>query len=238
MPTPGSHPSTTFLITGANRGIGLELTRQAVAREDHVIATCRRPDDAGALRELRGRHPESIEVHELDVASDGSVATLVATLGDRAIDVLINNAGIYGGDAQTLTDTDYAAWSETLAVNTLAPFRVTAALLPALRRSHRPRVLTVSSEMGSLAGKSTGAYAYRSSKAAVNKVMQVLAEELRNEGIAVILAHPGWVSTDMGGCSAPVSPQESAGGLLALVDRMTLEDSGRFLAWTGEELPW
>ncbi len=227
-----------LLVTGANRGIGLELTRQAVSPGDHVLATCRDPAGADQLQALHSEHPESLEIFALDVTSDASVAALTRSVGGRAIDVLVNNAGISGGPAQDTERMDYGAWADALSVNTMAPFRVTMAVLPALRRSSKPRVVTLSSLMGSLTGTGTGSFAYRSSKAAVNKVMQLLATEFAGAGIIVVPVHPGWVRTDMGGSDAPLTVDESVRGLLALIDRLTQADSGRFLDWTGGELPW
>jgi NAD(P)-dependent dehydrogenase (short-subunit alcohol dehydrogenase family) len=132
----------------------------------------------------------------------------------------------------------YGSWMEVLEVNVLGPFRVTVALLPNLRASTNPRVVTLSSIMGCLSRKSAGYYAYRSSKAAVNKVMQLLANELAGEGVIVCPVHPGWVQTDMGGLDAELPVHESAQGLIRLIDALTLEHSGRFWQWDGTELPW
>jgi NAD(P)-dependent dehydrogenase (short-subunit alcohol dehydrogenase family) len=133
---------------------------------------------------------------------------------------------------------DYAEWLRTLEVNALAPFRLATALLPNLRLARRPRVVALSSQMGSLHRQSVGAFAYRSSKAALNKVMQVLALELSADGIVVCPVHPGWVRTDMGGASADISAPESAAGLAQLIDALTPAQSGRFWTWDGREHPW
>ena len=235
---PAAPAAETLLVTGANRGIGLELTRQALQRGLRVVATCRSPYAADALHALERAQPGAIQVAALDVTDAGSVSALAAALAGRTLDIVVNNAGVYGGAAQDLAETDFRAWAHTLDVNTLGPLRVTLALLPHLRRSKRPRVVTLSSEMGAFAADGGAAYAYRSSKAAVNKVMQVLARDLRAAGVVAVPVHPGWVRTDMGGREAPVSPEESARGLLDLIGRLTLRDSGHFHAWTGERLPW
>jgi len=189
----------TVLITGANRGIGLELTRQYLKKQTRVLATCRSPEAARSLSELQKSNPETLRLFPLEVTDEHSVKALSESIRGEAIDVLINNAGISGGEHQDIQDMDYSRWALTFAVNTIAPFRVTVALLDNLRRSRRPRVITLSSQLGSMLRPTfTGNYAYRSSKAAVNKVMQGLAVDLRPENIIVCPVHPGWVQTDMG----------------------------------------
>ena len=229
----------TVLITGANRGIGLELTRQYLKKSSRVIATSRTPDSSASLSELKQADPDSLQILPLEVTDDQSVQTLVESLRGTTIDVLINNAGVSGGKQQDILSMDYSRWAHTLAVNAIAPFRVTVALLDNLRRSRKPRIITLSSQLGSMLRATTsGYYAYRSSKAAVNKVMQGLAVDLRSENMIVCPVHPGWVQTEMGGANADLSPQESALGLIRLIDRLELSDSGRFLKWNGEEHPW
>ena len=227
-------PGETIVVTGANRGIGLALTRELAQAGKRVVAACRAPNRARELAALAG----AVEVRELDVADEGSVARFVASLAGEAVDVLVNNAGVGGGSHQAVRDMDYAAWREALEVNTIAPFRLATALLPNLRRSNRPRIVAVSSQMGSLHRKSAGMYAYRSSKAALNKVMQVLAVELEREGIVVCPVHPGWVRTGMGGPGAELSVDESAKGLAQWIESLGLEHSGRFWTWDGREHPW
>jgi NAD(P)-dependent dehydrogenase (short-subunit alcohol dehydrogenase family) len=229
----------TVLITGTNRGIGLELTRQYLKKQTRVLAACRTPETAKALSELKQSNPETLQIHPVEATDDRSVKMLVERVRNETIDVLINNAGISGGEHQDLRDMDYARWALTLAVNAISPFRVTVALLDNVRRSRKPRIVTLSSQLGSmLRPTSTGYYAYRSSKAAVNKVMQGLAVDLRSENIIVCPVHPGWVQTDMGGAKADLTVQESASGLIRLIDRLELSDSGRFFKWNGEEHPW
>ncbi|MFI5318279.1 MAG: SDR family oxidoreductase [Myxococcota bacterium] len=226
----------TVVITGANRGIGLALAARFARAGRRVIAACREPAAAGALRALAG--DGAVRLEPLDVRDADSVARFSAALAGETVDVLINNAGITGGERQSLADMDYAAWLHALEVNTLAPFRLAVALLPSLRRAARPRIVTLSSQMGSLQRRSAGSYAYRSSKAAVNKLMQTLAVELEADGIVVCPAHPGWVRTDMGGAAAEISVGASAEGLFALIEALTPEHSGRFWTWEGKEHPW
>lgn len=226
----------TVLITGANRGIGLALSRRFAEGGYRVVACCRDPQTAESLNAISGGG--LISVSQLDVADDRSVSDFCSSLGQQAIDVLINNAGVMGGDRQGLADMDYAAWRNAMEVNTFAPFRMTAALRDNLARAARPRVITISSQMGALSRKSKGSVAYRSSKAAVNKVMQVLALELQSEGIIACPVHPGWVRTDMGGSDADISVDESADGIFNLIQKLTTEHSGRFWTWKGEEHLW
>ncbi|MES2625662.1 MAG: SDR family oxidoreductase [Pseudomonadota bacterium] len=227
----------TIVITGANRGIGLELTRIYLAAGNRVIAGCRDPQAAAALAALAST--QELEVLKLDVADDASVAAFGARLGTDAVDVLINNAGIMGGDKQDVTNMDYAAWLHTFNVNTLGPFRVATALLSNLKLATRPRIITLSSQMGAFGLQmGTGSYAYRSSKSAVSKVMQVLAAELKGDNIIVCPVHPGWVKTDMGGTHATIEATDSAGGLIRFIEKLTMEQSGRFWTWEGKEHTW
>lgn len=224
----------TVLITGANRGIGLELSKRSLDSGKHVIATCRQPDTAIELKALI----EPSHIHQLEVTDEADVDRLARSLSGQTIDVLINNAGIMGSERQSIDDMDYAAWLEAFNVNTLAPFRLIVALRDNLKNAMRPRAVTISSQMGSLNRKSKGSHAYRSSKAAVNKVMQVLSMELESDGIIVCPVHPGWVRTDMGGSAADISVEESGEGLFRLIDSMTMEHTGRFWTWEGKEHPW
>lgn len=229
---------STILVTGANRGIGLALVVAYAERGDDVIATVRDPDRLHDLAAAIEAHPGRIEVHRLAVTEPASIAALAERLAGRPIDVLINNAGVMGPDRQSSLDMDWAGWLETFRVNTMAPLAVAQALLPNLRRVERAKILTVSSGMGSLSNAMSDHVAYRSSKAAVNKVMQCLATDLADEGIAVAVCHPGWVRTDMGGAGADISPEMSATGIQRIVDRMTLVRTPVFHVWDGGALPW
>jgi NAD(P)-dependent dehydrogenase (short-subunit alcohol dehydrogenase family) len=229
----------TIVISGANRGIGLELTRLFLKAGNHVIAGCRQPDRAEALRDLADKGG-TLEIAQLDVGDAASVAALGKLLKGQAVDVLINNAGITGGERQGLTNMDYAAWLHTFEINTLAPFRLASTLLPNLKLAQRARIVTVSSQMGAFAmeGMGVGHYAYCSAKTAVSRTMQIMAAELKTDGIIVCPVHPGWVRTDMGGPHAEISVQESGGGLFRLIEGLTLAQSGRFWRWDGSEHPW
>ena len=229
------------LVTGSNRGIGLELVRQCAARGDHVIACCRDPAGATELAALAQASAGAIDVRALDVADADSVADLRIALGTRPIDVLINNAGVLGPDNARL-QINLDAFAETLAVNTLGPLRMARAFSLNLHDAGADgtpgKIVTITSQMGSMTYGSADRMAYRASKAAVNKVMQCLAADLRQMGVAVLLLHPGWVRTDMGGPGADISAQESAAGILARIDALTLAGTGAFLDHAGRRMPW
>lgn len=226
----------SVLITGANRGIGLQLTRRFLEEGWKVFAACRKPDAAEDLQALAGTH---LQILPLDVTDSRSVLELVAALNRAKLDVLINNAGIMGPAQQNVRDMDYDGFLQTLNVNTVAPLRVAAALLPNLKQSKRPRIITVSSQMGSFdLDMGPGHIAYSSSKSAVSKVMQLMAKELAPEGIIVCPVHPGWVKTDMGGPNAQVDAADCAAGLYTLIDGLQQQHSGRFWTWEGREHAW
>ena len=222
----------TVLITGANRGLGLEFTRQYAADGWHVIACCRDPKEAPELKKLKA------EVHALDVTSQESIDHLAKTLNGKPIDVLINNAGTHG-DRRSFGETDIALWKQIFAVNTIAPYQVLAALLDNVVAGAQKKVVNISSKVGSIGDAPGGGnYAYRSSKTALNMVMVNAAHELKNHGITILLIHPGWVQTDMGGASAPVTIEQSITGIRRIVDKATPAESGHFYDYTGRQLPW
>jgi len=225
---------TTILITGTNRGIGLELARQALAKGWTVYGSARTvvTDPDAHICE----HPK---FHDLvfDVTDHDAVRAAAASIPEP-IDILINNAGTIGPERQSVLDMDFDGFAQTFAVNTLAPLAVSQAFLPHLKRSSNPRILTVSSWMGSLSHAKSDRIAYRASKAAVNKVMQGLASDLEPMGVAVAQLHPGWVRTDMGGAGADIDATTSAGGILKIAEGLTLEDTGKFYNWDGSSLEW
>jgi NAD(P)-dependent dehydrogenase (short-subunit alcohol dehydrogenase family) len=236
-PATQETPMQTVLITGANRGIGLELTRHYAAAGDHVLACCREPAKAAALQALAGKNVSVLGVH---VADGVSVAALAKQVADRPIDVLINNAGMAGPAfaKQSLEDMDYDGWAETFAVNTMAPFRMLQAFRGNLRAGKNPRAVTITSQMGAIAWGFPVMYAYCSTKGAVNKVMKMASAAMQKEGISVLLVHPGFVKTDMGGPNAEITPEASAAGIAAVIDKASIADTGRFFKWNGEEHPW
>lgn len=224
---------STVLITGANRGIGLEFARQYAAEGWRVIATCRRPDRARELAAL------GVEMRALDVADAAGIDELARWLGDAPIDLLINNAGIYGKESLRLGAIDVDEWLAVLRVDAIAPIKVTEALMDNLAASPRPVVANITSKMGSIADNASGAaYSYRSAKAALNAASKSLAVDLAGRGVVVVVLHPGWVQTDMGGAGALISPATSVHGLRSVIARCAMADSGRFFAYDGTEVPW
>ena len=229
----------SILVTGANRGLGLEWCRQYALAGWRVYATCRHPETADDLRALANRH-DRLSLHRLDVTDAESVYALRAELKEAPIDVLVNNAGVYLEKYAPDAAIRYDEWLQTLAVNTLGAVRVSEALAHNVARSRRRLVLAISSHMGSIADISApGSYYYRSSKAALNAAMKGLALAYRPLGIGVLILHPGWVKTRMGGFNeAPLTPEVSVAGMRRLVEAYTPEMSGRFYRYDGRELPW
>jgi NAD(P)-dependent dehydrogenase (short-subunit alcohol dehydrogenase family) len=188
------------LITGANRGLGLEFARQYLADGWQVYAACRDPESASELRRLADGSGQKLLIIGLDVTDPLSIKAAAAELAGRAIEVLLNNAGVGGVRGQTIGNIDYKAWAKVLDVNTLGPMRVAEAFVDNVARSERKLIVTIISGMGSIADNTSGgAFAYRSSKAAVNMVMRSLAIDLAPRGITCVVVNPGWVQTDMGG---------------------------------------
>lgn len=226
-----------ILITGANRGIGFAMARQAAARGDEVIATVRDPESANALRAL-AQETGRITLRALDVTNEDSIAALAeATKED--VDLLVLNAGVlnsYGGVDDEAHDA--GAWRDVLMTNVAGPFLVTRALLSHVERGQGRRIAIVSSVMGSNERASGNAYPYRASKAAAVNVARNLAVELKPRGIAVGAYHPGWVRTDMGGGGADISAEDSAGGLLARFDALSMTTTGVFEDYKGAEIPF
>lgn len=234
------------LITGAGRGIGLELARQYAARGDRVLAGCRDLERAAGLRALVDQHPGAVTVLPLEVTAAASLEGAVrqAHQAVDGLDILINNAAINPGDAtvagpdgQALLDE--ARTLEVLRVNVVAPVRVAQAVTPLLQAGTHPRVVNISSGAGSLTqATEPDEYSYGASKAALNMVTRTFAWNVRDRGITVVMIDPGWVKTDMGGPGAQLAPEESARGLLRVIDGLTPEDTGRFLRYDGSEVPW
>jgi NAD(P)-dependent dehydrogenase (short-subunit alcohol dehydrogenase family) len=226
----------TFLVTGAGRGIGLELTRQLLANNEHVLATVRK--NSPALDSLRRDYPKQLQILSLEVGLDASVSKLAEQLAAiERIDTLINNAGTYEGQESTLINLDLNVVHAVFETNLFGPIRVTRAVLPWLKRAPTPVVANMTSLMGSVGDNHGGGYyAYRMSKAALNMFTKNLAHEFSQ--ITSVVLHPGWVRTDMGGPQAPLDTQTSAAGLLNVISGLTRKDSGGFFDYRGKELPW
>ena len=222
----------TILITGATRGIGLELLRTLAAEGHTLIGTHRSPADADAIRGAGGA------AEPLDVLDDASIESLGRRLADRPIDVLVNNAGI-NAPCDTVAELTTHDAVRTFRGNTIAPMLVARAVLPALRAGEGRTILHVSSIMGSIAStERSGAYTYRASKAALNMMNRCLAHELGPERFACVVLHPGWVRTDMGGPNAPLTTEQSARGIASVIRGLTPADNGAFVDYEGKPLPW
>ena len=231
----------SILITGANRGIGLELTRQFLNDDTRIFATCRNPERADALSELARQNADRVIIVQLDVNDEASIdaaAQAVAAKTD-ALDLLINNAGIGGDDhARILGQLTADEVNHVIRTNAVAPLIVTQAFRALLKRGDNPRAVMISSGLGSLQRTGGASYAYRMSKAAMNMAARVLAFDSAMAGITTVTMNPGWVQTDMGGPSAALKPAESGGALRALINRLTSADTGKFFQYDGSELPW
>ena len=236
------------LVTGANRGLGLEFVRQLLARGDRVIATCRHPGKATALNLLTGEHPGRLHVLPLDVGDPKSIAGLVRELallddGDLPLDLLVNNAGVLPA-GERFGAVAAADLDDSFRINARGPFLLIQALAPSLAASpgqgrSGATVANISSQLGSIAAVGGfGTPSYAIGKAAQNMATALLARALAERGIAVIALHPGWVQTDMGGAGAQVTPVQSVAGLLAVIDGVTLADSGGFFDYTGGPMAW
>jgi len=228
----------TLLITGANRGLGLEFCRQYATDNWHVIGCCRQPDQASELNELTGYL--NIHVESLDVADFEQINALSKKLADVSIDVLLNNAGIYADHRESgFGRLDYKAWTQTLLVNTMAPIKMAEAFLPQIRRGNKKLIVNISSLMGSLADNSSGgSIFYRTSKAALNAAMRSLSIDLKNQSIGILTLHPGWVKTDMGGPNAWITARDSVSGMRNLIANYSPDQAGCFVSYDGTPLPW
>lgn len=225
-------------ITGASRGIGLELTRQYLSTGDHVFAAARNPS-CDALAALKSQYADTLTPVTLDVTDASSIAAAVQTLGDTPIHLLINNAGIFKSKPTELDTLDESTWVDEFRVNAISPLMVTRALKSNLAAAGSSVVGMMSSKMGSMGDNTSGGdYSYRSSKAALNAVSVSLAKDLAKLGISVIAMHPGWVQTDMGGPNALIDSVTSASGLKAVLDNAGPAVSGQFFDYSGASLPW
>jgi NAD(P)-dependent dehydrogenase (short-subunit alcohol dehydrogenase family) len=229
----------TVLITGASRGIGLELARQYTARGWQVLATCRSPETASSLQQLaEGPNPPTI--HQLDVTDPASISALAAALRGTPIDVLLNNAGIGGGRPAALGALDYARWQLVMETNLYGPVRTIEAFLPHVEASEQRKIIAISSSLGSTSTTTGGNYLYRTSKAALNMALRSIARDLASRGVLVALLSPGIVDTDFtrGAQMPKISPETSASGLIATIEALTEADAGNFLRHNGQTVAW
>ena len=229
----------TVLISGANRGLGLEFCRQYAKARWRVLACCRQPKQACELQQLAVQH-QNVQIYSLDVTDFSQIDCLSIQLSKETIDVLINNAGIFGDKAeQGFGKLDYQAWTQVLTVNVQAPMKMAEAFFNQVQRSEMKLIVVISSLMGSIADNgSGGTILYRSSKAALNAAMRSLAIELKSLLIGVLIFHPGWVRTDMGGANGLIDAPESINGMRAEIEQFSLEKTGQFIKYDGSAMPW
>lgn len=226
----------TILITGANRGIGLEYVKQYAKEGHQVYATVRDPAQASALQQLAAEQ-SNVQVLALDVADVTAIRDLAGQLSAITVDTLISNAGTY--PESRFGKTDPQAWLHAFQVNTLTTYYLAEAFLPQLRRASQPKLIAMTSKMGSIEDNSSGGeYIYRSSKTALNMVVKSLALDLREFNIAVAALHPGWVRTDMGGPNGLIDAETSVRGLRQVIDALSCAQSGSFIAYDGQAIPW
>ena len=236
----------TLLITGANRGIGFSLLNHYNNDGWTIHACCRNPDSAAELKAVADAADARITLHQLDVEDIGTIASLKAELGDTPIDMLINMAGYLGekalvdpGGLQHFGETDYDIMEKAYRINCMGPLRVCEALVDNVATSHKKIIINVSSIVGSIGDDSFGNfYMYRPSKAALNAITHAMAINLKERDITVIPFHPGFTRSDMGGPTADIEVAESSAGIKAVLDHVTIADTGRYLTWEGGELPW
>ena len=225
----------TVMITGANRGLGFEYARQYADEGWRVIATCRDPGNALELASLAGE----VEIHAMDIGDRGQILSLANSLRKEAIDLLLNNAGIFDSRRSKLGDTDYGTWEKFMRINVISPLMVCESFIEHVASSNFKKIAIMSSKMGSIDDNgSGGSYIYRSSKAALNAVMKSLSIDLKPRGISVAILHPGWVRTDMGGPNGLIDAPESVHGLRQVINGLNLTNSGRFYNYDGSEIPW
>jgi NAD(P)-dependent dehydrogenase (short-subunit alcohol dehydrogenase family) len=226
-----------IVLTGASRGLGLEFTRRYLEAGHRVVATCRHPDRARGLHELAERHGGQLRIAACDVADPAACARIADLVPSDRIDLLIHNAGVFGGDDETIEEVDLDEVARAFDVNALGPLRVTRGLW--WRLGEGSRIVAVTSLMGSIADNTSGGrYGYRMSKAALNMAVRCLGHDCRPRGMVSFAIHPGWVRTDMGGPSAPLSIEESVASMVATIASRTVEHDGMFFDRDGEVLPW
>lgn len=235
---------STILITGANRGLGLEFSRQYAAHGWAVLAASRQPDKSAELEQLAAQHPK-ITLQRLDVANENSVRDLAGNLTGKPIDVLLHCSGVYTRKGQNIGSIDYDGWREAFETNLFGVIRVTEALLENVAASTRKLIAAISTSLSILRGvqgesvaQAGTSYQYRTSKTALNMALSILAKELQPRGISVVLLDPGWVKTDMGGPHAPLSPQESIAGMRKVLAGNPMEISGKFLGYDAAPRSW
>lgn len=228
----------TVFITGANRGLGLELVKQYAQRGWYVIACCRDINTALELSLLAQTYPK-IRIHTLDVSNESHIIALTEKFADTTIDVLIHNAGVGGDECESLGNMGQMDWIDVLKVNTIAPMLITQALLNNILAGEDKTIIGMTSILASIDdNRSGGRYSYRASKAALNQIIKSLACELSEVGVKTLAIHPGWVQTDMGGDEGKITAEESVKGMLSVIENLRLKHTGSFFVYDGTQLPW
>jgi len=232
---------SSILITGANRGLGLEFARQYAADGWDVILTARNTKSSAELQRLAKN--KNVSLYDLDVASDGSVKRLAETLDGKPVDLLVLNSAIFTRDGNKLGELNFSGWRESFDTNVLGAIRVAEALIENVAKSERKQIIAISTGMSSLQALESTigfglAYQYRTSKAALNMAMSILAKEVEPRGISVVIFSPGWVQTDMGGANAALTPEQSIGGMRKVLEGNPMELTGKFLGYDGAIWPW
>jgi len=233
-----------IFITGASRGLGLEFTKQYLKKGEIVIASCRKPEKADALKELEAKFPSKLNIVQLDVVNEQSRNAVFEKIEKDFdnIDILINNAGIISGnekESSILGEIYKEDFGKVFLVNSIAPLLMSEKFLPLLEKSEGAKIINISSQNGSIASRNVGGkYSYAASKAALNMITKILSNDLRDQGIATIAIHPGWIKTDMGGSNAPLEIEEPISKIIDLTDRSGISESGKFLDREGNDVPW
>ena len=226
----------TVVVTGANRGLGLEYCKQFLEKGYKVYACCRAPESAEDLLKLKQQNSEKLETVPLDVTNPAQRVNLKYTLQGDQIDILINNAGIYG-HRMNFGEVESEEWHKVMEVNTVAPVLLVQELVGLMPQG--AKIILMTSKMGSIADNTSGgSYIYRSTKAALNAVGKSMALDLSDRGISVAICHPGWVQTDMGGPNALIDTRTSIKGLMGVVEQLGPENTGQFFNYDGFVIPW
>ena len=227
------------LITGAARGLGFELARQFAEAGHRVYATCRAPERADRLQAAARETNGALTVHAMDVGDTASVRACRDAIGATPIDILINNAGVWGGlETQVFANMDYDNWAHEMNIMTMGPFRVLQAFMPNVLASADKKIVTMTSQVGAHSYTKIVGYSYAAAKAGLNRLITALAHEFADQGVTMVLVHPGWIRTEMAGPVADLDPPDAAAMNIALINRLTRADNGKFLKWTGEVHDW
>ena len=228
----------TILVTGANRGLGIEFVEQYLNEGNEVIATYRNENSSIDLIEM-GNERSNLKLLQLDVSSNKSLNSFAENLGDSPIDIFINNAGVYGPRNSSFGNVDEENWIPAIKINAIAPILLTQLIIKNIRLGADKKLIYITSKMGSIDdNKGGGAYVYRSSKTALNAGVKSLSVDLENEGIVVALIHPGWVKTDMGGPNALIERDTSVRGMTEVISNLDITSTGNFYNYDGSIIPW